>query len=111
MSFDFSEIEEYEKTHPLIKVKPDRHWPERVKKLRKVLGYTQEDLALFLGCTMGSVYKWEAGKCNPTKFYQSRIGIAEEKFVLPVALSEQSKKLKQEDEDRINGKSILEAGS
>lgn len=114
MTFDFSTLDEYEKTHPPFKRKelePDRHWPERIKKLRKTLGYTQEDFALFMGCTTSSIHKWESGRRNPVRFYQQRLAMAEEKFVLPIILKEQKEKIEQEDKERIDGKRIIEAGS
>lgn len=38
---------------------------EKIRKLRKESGYTQEQLAEALGVTTGAVYKWESGRATP----------------------------------------------
>lgn len=40
--------------------------PERIRELRKTLGFTQEKFAQFLGVTWTTVNRWEAGHTGPT---------------------------------------------
>ena len=40
--------------------------PERIRELRKALGFSQEKFAQFLGVTWTTVHRWEAGHTGPT---------------------------------------------
>ncbi len=39
---------------------------KQIAQLRKKLGLTQERFANLLGCTVGSVNRWEKGKTKPS---------------------------------------------
>lgn len=40
--------------------------PERIRRIRKSLGYTQERLAQILGVAWTTVHRWESGSSTPT---------------------------------------------
>lgn len=47
-----------------------RQWenfPEQVKKVRRQLGLSQEELAHALGVSFATVNRWENGKTRPSK--------------------------------------------
>jgi len=45
-------------------------FPELIKKVRKQLGISQEDLAHALGVSFATVNRWENGKTTPSKLAQ-----------------------------------------
>ncbi len=47
--------------------KQTENFPEAVKKLRKQLGLSQEELAHALGVSFATVNRWENGKTAPSK--------------------------------------------
>ncbi len=49
----------------LEEVKKSRFSPRLVKTLRKKLGITQKELAIFVGVSIGAVQQWEIGKFIP----------------------------------------------
>ncbi len=46
---------------------------QKMKKLRKRLGMTQEQVARDLGITMNSVAMWERGERTPTGLYRKAL--------------------------------------
>lgn len=40
--------------------------PERIRELRKALGFSQEKLAQFLGVSWTTIHRWEAGATGPS---------------------------------------------
>jgi len=40
--------------------------PERILRIRKALGYTQEKFAQIIGVSWTTVHRWEAGSSAPT---------------------------------------------
>lgn len=46
----------------LVVLQPTRLKTEEAKYLRKHMGYSQEELASYLGVTRGTVTRWESGK-------------------------------------------------
>lgn len=46
---------------------------EYMKRLRKKLGLTQMSVATQLGCSVGTVHKWEAGETLPSPAYRMQI--------------------------------------
>ena len=45
----------------------------RIKYLRKLKGWSQEDLARELGVSFASVNRWENGKTKPSRLAQDKI--------------------------------------
>ncbi len=39
--------------------------PDRIKRIRKLLGFSQEKLAQLLGVTWTTVHRWESGATGP----------------------------------------------
>lgn len=50
-----------------------RYQPEKLKKLREILGLTQEQFAERIGVRIESVSRWENGKCKPCSLALRRI--------------------------------------
>jgi transcriptional regulator with XRE-family HTH domain len=46
---------------------------ERIKKLRKMLGITQYQLAEIIGCSLPAVEHWERGYRNPGDLFEGRL--------------------------------------
>ena len=40
--------------------------PDRIRELRKALGFSQEKLAQFLGVSWTTIHRWEAGATGPS---------------------------------------------
>jgi len=53
--------------------------PEEIKKLRKRLGLSQEELARKIGVSFTSVNRWENGQSKPSKLAKKQIEILFEK--------------------------------
>lgn len=54
----------------------DTEWPNSailVKKIRKQLTISQEDLARQLGVSYATVNRWENGQSNPSKLAKARL--------------------------------------
>jgi putative transcriptional regulator len=49
--------------------KPEK-LPEQIKKVRRQLGLSQEELAQALGVSFATVNRWENGKTTPSKLAQ-----------------------------------------
>ena len=47
--------------------------PSEIKEIRKSLGWTQKQLALHVGVTKISVYKWEKGIARPHPMFATKI--------------------------------------
>jgi DNA-binding transcriptional regulator YiaG len=47
--------------------------PIEIKQMRKVLGLTQTQLALALGCSIGCVESYEQGKRKPSEVFAERL--------------------------------------
>ena len=50
-------------------------FPELVKKVRKQLGISQEDLAHALGVSFATVNRWENAKTSPSKLAQTQFNL------------------------------------
>ena len=46
--------------------------PAERRRLREEAGFSREEIALAVGCTIRSVYRWEAGAREPRGVYVSR---------------------------------------
>jgi len=55
---------------PEEQVSSSRFTPLLIKKLRKRLALTQDDLALILGVSKGAVVSWESGRSKPRQAYK-----------------------------------------
>ena len=50
----------------------DQNLPELVKKIRRQLALSQEDLARALGVSFATVNRWENGKSRPSKLARAQ---------------------------------------
>jgi DNA-binding transcriptional regulator YiaG len=44
-----------------------------IKETRRKLGWTAEELAYKLGVSVGTVSRWETGKCKPSRLARARL--------------------------------------
>ena len=55
------------------------HWsPARIRALRDALGWSQNDLAQYLGVGQVSVWRWEKGKANLARSNRTTLARLEE---------------------------------
>lgn len=47
--------------------------PERLKELRKLKSWSQEDLARKLGVSLNTVQRWEMGKTKPSRLANEKL--------------------------------------
>lgn len=57
--------------------------PERILRIRRALGYTQEKLAQLIGVTWTTVHRWEAGSSSPTGMGLRSLLLLERAIVQP----------------------------
>ena len=44
-----------------------------IKEARKQMGWTAEELAYKLGVSVGTVSRWETGRCKPSRLARTRL--------------------------------------
>lgn len=54
-------------------VTKSNNYPSLVKKIRKQLGLSQEDLARELGVSFATVNRWENGQARPSKLAKAQL--------------------------------------
>jgi len=57
--------------------------PDRIRSIRKTLGFSQEKLAQLLGVTWTTVHRWEAGATGPTGNSLRILGLLEKATMDP----------------------------
>ena len=60
-----------------------RMTPARVRKIRKALGFTQEEFACTLWVTYTTLNRWEAGQAAPTGMHSRILDLLESNLTRP----------------------------
>ncbi len=78
LPLSFFERPDRQEVRPLLKMTP-----ARVRKIRKALGFSQEDFARTLWVTYTTINRWEAGRASPSGMHLRLLHLLEQSLTRP----------------------------